>query len=211
MEMHDTLICSSCRLAKPTTDFWRNRNKKRGYAYECKSCANVKRRERRQAAKRTRSAKEEQAYRNRTNRSARRAYHRNPEVRRKAVQRWIDKHPLFRKVDALNRKAKQSGAKERISTAEIECLWEVQNQICPYTLLSLTYENATINHIVPLTQGGCNTLDNLVFVTKQVNYYKIGRSVDNFCKQAGLDCREVMERIDTIHHRLQDLLETDTG
>jgi len=38
LESVELLLCSSCMLEKPTSDFFKNSSRSRGYSYQCKTC-----------------------------------------------------------------------------------------------------------------------------------------------------------------------------
>lgn len=49
-------------------------------------------------------------------------------------------------------------------------LFERDGYFCFYTNTELTEETATIEHLIPLSKGGKNNLDNLVLCTKESNH-----------------------------------------
>ena len=61
---------------------------------------------------------------------------------------------------------------------------------CGLTDEALTPENATLDHITPRKNGGCNSVDNLQWVTKQANGAKGTMAQDEFLEM----CQRVVER-----------------
>lgn len=49
-------------------------------------------------------------------------------------------------------------------------LFERDGNVCFYTGIELTEETATIEHLIPLSKGGKNNMDNLVLCTKDSNF-----------------------------------------
>lgn len=60
-------------------------------------------------------------------------------------------------------------------------LWKKQDGRCAYTGEALRPgDNASLDHIVPLARGGGNGVDNLQWVTKQINFMKRDMTHEEF-------------------------------
>jgi hypothetical protein len=199
----DTYKCTKCKEVKLKTDFHRCSRSKHGVVSQCKVCRKI------ESAEKYPSRKEyfrQYARENRVRINERsRNYGRKNRAKRRLIdQEWEAKHPLDKKRDMLNGKAKKFGLKERTTLAQLEALWEAQGGICPYTLMPLSPRTAVADHIVHPVNGGSNTISNIVFVTRQVSRHKLRLSPQTFSERAGLDFEVVSQRIEAIHCRYKN-------
>ena len=68
------------------------------------------------------------------------------------------------------RKINVSGTKRRqFDRSRKEALFERDGYKCFYTNKEMTIDTATIEHLIPLSKGGKNNMDNLVLCTKESN------------------------------------------
>lgn len=67
-----------------------------------------------------------------------------------------------------------------IKAGELRHLLEEQNYRCAYSGRSLTPESATVDHRVPLSRGGSNTIGNIAIVQGMVNLAKSSMTVEEF-------------------------------
>jgi hypothetical protein len=116
-------------------------------------------------------------------------------------QNWKKKHPMDSKRTTLTANAVKFGVSDRISVAELEALWVAQGGVCPFTLLPLEPRKATAHHIIHLAKGGSNTIDNLIFTTRQVHNLKRKMPLEEFCQLSGLDAALVLHRMNQVHER----------
>ncbi len=59
-----------------------------------------------------------------------------------------------------------------VSAKDLWRLWHKQKGFCALTGISLTRENAQIDHKISALRGGCHVIENLQWVTKDVNHAK---------------------------------------
>lgn len=59
---------------------------------------------------------------------------------------------------------------------ELDDLFDEQGHMCLYCLDPLTYETYTIEHILPISRGGTNNLDNIGFVCQPCNSSRRNKS-----------------------------------
>lgn len=94
---------------------------------------------------------------------------------------------------------KRSKTSFKIARFELEALWIVQNGVCPYTDKEINLNNSHLEHVVPLSQGGCNTISNCVFVHNSANVAKGSMFLREFCRIEGLDYIGIIRTISEIH------------
>jgi hypothetical protein len=76
-------------------------------------------------------------------------------------------------LEAYNRKQKINVAGTKRIRLEKEIKEKIRRRdgnMCFYTGVELTEETESIEHLIPVSKGGKNNLDNLVLCTKQINY-----------------------------------------
>lgn len=74
------------------------------------------------------------------------------------------------KAFLVNKKINVSGTKRKQLRKSLkESLFKRDGYACFYTGIELTEDTATIEHLIPLSKGGKNNLDNLVLCTKESN------------------------------------------
>jgi 5-methylcytosine-specific restriction endonuclease McrA len=101
----------------------------------------------------------------------------------KIVREYQKKYRQKRKLWFLARETnKRSESTDKISAVD---LWKVakrQKLICPLTGDKLTTENVSVDHIIPRSKGGKNTLDNVRLVVYYVNVAKNDLTDEEFLK-----------------------------
>lgn len=80
----------------------------------------------------------------------------------------------------------ETGTEKIASPTELWELFHRQGQRCALTGERLTASNSSIDHIVPLCDGGTNLIDNLQWVTTQVNQMKNTMGQAEFVKVCGM-------------------------
>ena len=194
----DVYTCAKCGETKPKTEFHKDRKSKQGVVSRCKTCIQQESKARYPERKAyfqeySRQHREQINARQRIKNRTRR------EKRNQLKQAWRAQHPLDYRRTVVNANAVKYGAKDRISLAEIEALWTAQGGICPFTLMPLTPKTAVLHHIIHLANGGSNTIDNMIFTTRQAHNRKAKFTLEEFCDQAWLDMKAVLKRVEQIH------------
>lgn len=77
---------------------------------------------------------------------------------------------------------------EKITAKRLWRKLEDQDFKCALTGLDLTPENASLDHIIPFSQGGTNTIGNVHFVVDYVNMAKGNMSYDEFISMCKSVC-----------------------
>jgi 5-methylcytosine-specific restriction endonuclease McrA len=180
-----TKICSKCpeKGPQPRTAFHKHRGRKDGYNSICKACnaqyyaTHLPQIRNRRKAYYAAHREEELASNGRWRKD-------NPDAYLAAVQRWIAEHPKQHK--ALKRKASRV-REARKKTVQIEDIDEAAIyardrgicQLC-HKPVSLKWESPdprskSLDHVIPLSEGGPHTMQNLVLFHRGCNSRKGNR------------------------------------
>jgi len=108
--------------------------------------------------------------------------HRN----REKCKRYRLKHPLLKLTEYANKRYKH---KQCITPQNLFGIAKKQKLICPLSGRKLTSQNLSVDHILPQSKGGTNTVDNIRLTDKFVNICKNALSDEDFIKL----CREVVD------------------
>ena len=103
------------------------------------------------------------------NRKSREYTKKFPEIRRLAKVKWARKNRLHKSVLNRNWNAKQLGAIGSFTTKEYKDKLDFYNNKCGYCLERNPY---TIDHIIPISKGGNNYIDNIMPACLQCNGQK---------------------------------------
>jgi len=100
--------------------------------------------------------------------------------------------------DTLAEKSKEMGEnpgakrKNQAKRSEILKLLEKQEYKCALSGRELTPDNSELDHIIPVTTGGSNAIENIQIVTKEINRMKGSMTNDQFieaCQRVAEWCR----------------------
>jgi len=104
----------------------------------------------------------------------------NPELfRARERQRYL-KHRVSRIVSQRNVQARRAGAKGQIKPKQWRCLLKRHNFRCFYCGIQLTPINRTLDHKIPLSRGGANTINNVVPACRPCNNRKLRMTTKEF-------------------------------
>jgi CRISPR/Cas system Type II protein with McrA/HNH and RuvC-like nuclease domain len=78
---------------------------------------------------------------------------------------------------------------KKITAQRLRQLLEKQQYRCFFTGRRLDPETASVDHMLPVSRGGCHTIDNVCIAHMDVNRAKGTLTVDEFIEM----CREVVE------------------
>lgn len=76
----------------------------------------------------------------------------------------------------------ESRKKQTVTGRELRSLLEKQGYLCALTGRQLTPDIATCDHIIPISKGGSNTIDNIQIVHKDANDAKRVMMQDEFIR-----------------------------
>lgn len=120
--------------------------------------------------------KEECARRNRE-------YHlANYEQIKAAAKRWQKANPDKKRNYQRQRRAWKLGAEsERYCEGDINAMWHEQDGVCSYCEIPL-FGDYHVDHVIPLSRGGSDRLDNLVLACPSCNRWKSTKTGEQFRK-----------------------------
>lgn len=164
--------CSSCKMSRPVREFSRDSQRVDGVHPQCKMC-------RKAYYQRNREAILDQLGDYRT---------RNKE-RLSAKRKAYAKRRFFyeRAGNFCGYGEQRTSLREK--TTELSRLWKQQRGVCPISGRRLNRDNSQVDHIVPKSRGGDNSISNLRWVHRDVNYAKRELTDEAFIRL----CSDVVE------------------
>lgn len=146
--------CSKCKKVKIISEFYPDKSKKDRHCFQCKQCSRV-------YSEKYRINHLEQV--KITKRKWRKAH---PEYCKIATIKYQKKYPERVKMTQKKQKAKRRGAVGNHTLEQWETLKNKYNSCCatcgrqePFT--DLWYQFLTEDHIIPISKGGSNFIDNI--------------------------------------------------
>jgi 5-methylcytosine-specific restriction endonuclease McrA len=195
--MSDLKTCAVCRAELSRSEFHKDKTKKDGLVSTCKPCAKARATEWYLAnPERAKEARRGWDSRNRDHLNALRKQQRkdNPERFRakrerldkgrqaENVKRWVENNRDRRRMHALAHQNKRRHAPGTGFTADdVLRLLHEQNFECVACRASVQ-EKRHVDHIVPLSRGGRNDLDNIQILCPPCNLCKRARDNDEFMR-----------------------------
>lgn len=174
--------CASCSAVKPRDSFSDNKNRPDGKYSYCKDC----RADDHQAHREERNAVYMEHYRKNRDKFLKRfkEYRSNPENKKKIYAQnraYYVRHFFLTRAREL---------KSGVTALDLANLWKKQRGLCGLTNVRLDRKNAHLDHIVPRAKGGGNELQNLRWVTRDVNHAKRDMLDNDFFEM----CRQVVAK-----------------
>jgi len=178
-----TRQCTKCGVEKPLTEFNLHPLGKDGRNSQCRTCKaayssqyDQERHEERQEYMRQYQE---------GHRDERTAYHRqhrqeHPEVHTAANKRYQENHPEVHRAAVRRRRARELNAEGEYTTEEFTALCEYMGWQCTYCGYKLTPETAHADHMIPLSRGGSDYLDNITPACKSCNSKKHDKTTEEY-------------------------------
>lgn len=176
-------ICKACSVAKPETSFHRDRRGTNGYRSKCIDCTTRRERERYE------SKRDEIVEQARQYRSNNREVIRGREAAR--YKRDRDKRIELATKHSHIRRARISGSDFDKGLTRLS-LRKRDGDKCHYCKRTMDFKravgrvfhglHATIEHIVPISDGGTHTFDNCVLACRDCNLTKNAKSLEEFVR-----------------------------
>jgi len=108
----------------------------------------------------------------------------NPEKRKEYRDRWKENNPErireFWTNNTYRRRALKAEADGSFTYAEFIELCELSNWECAYCGCDLDPETATADHVIPLSRGGSNGIDNIAPCCQSCNSSKRDKTAEEF-------------------------------
>lgn len=174
-------VCTGCHRSLPITTFSKHSGIKSGLQPKCKDC--VRRQHRAWYLKNRQRKLEQNKAWDEANREQRalishQSYVRNRELNFARVRQRREDTPEIRAVYLANGKAKAAGVPGRLMVEE----WiELKRRYC-YTCLACGRSEPeiklTMDHVIPLSKGGPNTIDNIQPLCVSCNCIKHRKHID---------------------------------
>lgn len=176
--------CTKCGIVKPFTEYYKlsNTTAKDGLTCRCKDCIRATRKEQyqvRRGAELEYHRKRYQENQERLQEVSRRWRKNNPDKHKQAKRKWVDEnheqHLEGAQVRNVRYRAKQAGAEGDYTTEQWIALCEQYGNVC---LCCGKAKKLTVDHVVPLSQGGSNDIGNIQPLCRSCNSAKARRAID---------------------------------
>lgn len=192
------VICPTCGIRKPLSEYYKNRARPSGYATHCKVCASQRAKEDRrknpvvhsERAKRYYEAhKSEILEKQKADVEGRRRRYRNHYIKHserhnsRMQQHYRENKPLY-KARAQVRRSIEKNAPGAHSKADIRKLYNEYHGRCAYCGITL-HDDYHVDHILPLSRGGSNWPDNLCVACPDCNLSKRDKTVQEWKETRG--------------------------
>jgi hypothetical protein len=141
-------ICASCNAEKPYSKFNKNKNSRDGFFAYCKMCQSKRSSE---------------------------GYQKNKKYYQKVHKEWYDANPGYSRHRNIKRRALERKAEGSYTQKEFETLCQHYGNIC---LCCGKRKKLSVDHIVPLSKGGKNSIDNIQPLCITCNKKKATKTID---------------------------------
>jgi len=96
----------------------------------------------------------------------------NPDKAKQSSQKWVKAHPELQSAYYHKRRAKKSGNGGSFTTGEWDLLKKQYGYVCPMCNRKEPEIKLTIDHIIPLSKGGSNYIENIQPLCSSCNSIK---------------------------------------
>lgn len=190
--MSNTKICSHCQTRKPLDEFHHNKRFPCGRTAYCKTCKRVADLAYKQKNRKCLSQRQSEYYRKNiahykayftehyqkhrdANRAARRIHYAQHKERWKVYGARRVRSPLMRRLDEQIRRARLARVGGKVTKAEWLAMLERYGHKC---LKCGSTERLTMDHVLPISRGGPNTIDNIQPLCLSCNSSKFDKHID---------------------------------
>jgi 5-methylcytosine-specific restriction endonuclease McrA len=167
--------CSGCKEQKPITDFYKKKSEKDGLDNFCKKC-NAANRNAWVAKNKARNNEVTRLRQIRHKEERRERYKDKYKGRYKEYRRmYCQQHSAEALIRYHNSRAKRNKCEGTLTLEEWASLCDIYNHVC---LMCGKPEPLTIDHIVPLSKGGSNFIQNIQPLCRSCNSSKSNKTID---------------------------------
>lgn len=109
----------------------------------------------------------------------------NKERAKKTVRAWSEANKPRRRVIRKRRRAIKAGLSQHYTFGELRSLWSSVKHACACCGAQISEKTRHVDHIVALSRGGKNTIDNIQFLCETCNKSKGARDPIDFMRSKG--------------------------
>jgi hypothetical protein len=156
-------ICASCGIQKSYLEFHKDKNRSDGHYSNCKSCE---------------SKRGKKKYKNnakKINKRHSKNYYKKKKYYQEKHKEWYFANPGYSQHRAIRRRALERKAEGSYTQEEFETLCQRYGNIC---LCCGKRKKLSVDHIVPLSKGGKNSIDNIQPLCITCNKKKATKTID---------------------------------
>jgi len=178
-----TKRCTKCDIEKLLAEFHLQPANKDGHDSRCKACHAAYNRQYYQEHRE--EYQEHMQQYNREHREERavhdRQYHeKHREERQEYMRQYYQEHPEVYRAAFRQYRARKLNAEGEYTAEEFIALCEYMDWRCTYCGCELTAETVTADHMIPLSRGGSDYIDNITPACKLCNVSKRNKTVEEF-------------------------------
>lgn len=167
--------CAKCHLTLPLSDYGKNCSRSDGLQYYCRKCKRLDSKEWKLLHKEQVRSSSSNYYKNNRDeilKRNRRNYEKTKSERSKVIKRWKQLNPDKVQAGYENRRKNLVG---KITGEE----WrEIKNKYGNVCLRCGTSKRLSIDHVIPISKGGTNTVDNIQPLCGKCNSTKGTKIID---------------------------------
>lgn len=110
------------------------------------------------------------------------AYAQNPEPKKASVKKWAKENRVAARLQGHNKRARKRNARGTHTIGQFWTVCEHYGWKCVYCGLELTKDTVTEDHVIPLSRGGSNAIDNILPACRPCNSRKNSKTYEEYMK-----------------------------